>query len=233
MLMGAIAALPAASTAEPIRYSMGVKTWAADWVAVNPNGEFRSYVGGMYGPVAIARYRRVFLGATYFTGSLFFPFTQVVISGTNVTTTNTTITATRTDLDLTAGYYFMPTFGVIGGYKSVTFDFTIPARPGSGGSATQIEQTSSGPFVGVLGSHALGRTRFALYGNATYSFLQRESGTTSESFGGPAGEIGLAYRFQSWPLTAAQAYKYQRFADSTGNVTDTFQGVIFSVAYSF
>lgn len=228
--------LPATAGAAPIRYSVGVKTWAADWASLNASGEFRSYVGALYGPVAIARYKQMFVGATFFTGQLDFPFTQTVVNPPNITTTNTTITAQRTDLDLTAGYYLLPTFGVIGGFKSVTFEFTIPPQPGSGQNSTRVEQTSSGPFVGLLGSYALGRTRFALYGNATYSFLQRElagSGSGTSSFGGPSGEIGLAYRFPSWPVTIAEAYKFQRFASEDGDSSDTFQGVIFSIAYSF
>lgn len=233
LLTAAIATLPAVSTAEPVRYSVGVKTWAADWGSLNTSGEFRSYVGALYGPVAIARYRQMFVGATFFTGQLNFPFTQTVVNPPNITTTNTTIAAQRTDLDLTAGFYFLPTFGVIGGYKSVTFDFTIPPQPGSGQNSTRVEQSSSGPFAGLLGSYALGRTRFALYGNVTYSLLQRDSGTVSSSFGGPSGEVGLAYRFPSRPVTIAEAYKFQRFTDGSGDSSDTFQGVIFSIAYSF
>lgn len=236
LLFAVIAVLPSTAVAEPVRYSVGVKTWAADWGALNTNGEFRSYVGALFGPVAIARYRQVFVGATFFTGQLDFPFTQTVVNPPNITTTNTTIVAQRTDLDLTAGYYFLPTFGVIGGFKSVTFEFTIPPQPGSGQNFTRVEQTSSGPFVGLLGSYALGRTRFALYGNATYSFLQRElggSGSGTSSFGGPSGEIGLAYRFPSKPVTLAEAYKFQRFESETGDSSDTFQGVIFSIAYTF
>lgn len=236
LLSAVVAMLPATAGAAPIRYSVGVKTWAADWASLNASGEFRSYVGALYGPVAIARYKQMFVGATFFTGQLDFPFTQTVVNPPNITTTNTTITAQRTDLDLTAGYYLLPTFGVIGGFKSVTFEFTIPPQPGSGQNSTRVEQTSSGPFVGLLGSYALGRTRFALYGNATYSFLQRElagSGSGTSSFGGPSGEIGLAYRFPSWPVTIAEAYKFQRFASEDGDSSDTFQGVIFSIAYSF
>lgn len=129
LLFAVIAVLPSTAVAEPIRYSVGVKTWAADWGALNTNGEFRSYVGALFGPVAIARYRQVFVGATFFTGQLDFPFTQTVVNPPNITTTNTTIVAQRTDLDLTAGYYFLPTFGVIGGFKSVTFEFTFPPSP--------------------------------------------------------------------------------------------------------
>ncbi len=234
-LAAAIGAVPA-SAADSIRYSVGVKTWAADWGSLNPTGEFRSYVGAMYGPVAIARYRGLFAGATYFTGQLQFPFTQTVVDPPNITTTNTTISAQRTDQDFTVGYYFLPTFGVIGGYKRVTFEFTIPPQPGSGQTSTRVEQNSSGPFAGLLASYSLGRTRFALYGNVTYSFLQREvggSGSGSSSFGGPSGEVGLAYRFPSSPVTMAQAYKFQRFTDESGDSSDSFQGVIFSLAYSF
>lgn len=226
-------AAPSLCRAEPIRYSVGVKAWAADWLTVNTQGEFRSYLGMMYGPVAIARYKKAFLGATYFTGTLSFPYTQVFISLPTVTVDNTPISATRTDLDLTAGYYLAPTFGIITGYKQVTYDYLIPAQTNTGGSATRVEQTSTGPFLGALGSYALGRTRFALYGNITYSFLQRDSGSTTSSFGGPSGEVGVAYRLPTRPITIAEAYKYQRFSDSTGNNSDTFQGVIFSVTYSF
>jgi hypothetical protein len=226
-------AAPSLCRAEPIRYSVGVKSWVADWLTVNTQGEFRSYLGMMYGPVAIARYKKAFLGATYFTGTLSFPYTQVFISLPTVTVDNTPISATRTDLDLTTGYYLAPTFGLIAGYKSVTYDFLIPAQTNTGGAATRMQQTSSGPFVGALGSYALGRTRFALYGNVTYSFLQRDAGSATSSFGGPAGEIGLAYRLPAWPITFAEAYKYQRFADSSGNNSDTFQGVIFSATYTF
>ncbi|MFZ5876764.1 MAG: hypothetical protein ACOYXU_10175 [Nitrospirota bacterium] len=226
-------AAPSLGRAEPIRYSVGVKAWASDWVAVNPQGEFRSYLGMMYGPVAIARYKRAFVGATYFTGTLSFPYTQVFISLPTVTVDNTPISATRTDLDLTAGYYLTPTFGLVAGYKQVTYDYLIPAPTNTGGSATRIEHTSSGPFLGALGSYALGRTRFALYGNVTYSFLQRDTGTATSSFGGPSGEVGVAYRFPTRPIMITEAYKYQRFTDSAGDNSDTFQGVIFSVTYSF
>lgn len=232
VLAALFVAVPALCRAEPIRYSVGVKSWVADWVTVTNGGEFRSFLGAMYGPVAIARYKKVFVGATYFTGTLLLPYIRVDIS-TPPTSDDTPITATRTDFDLTAGYYLAPTFGVIAGYKQITYEYLKPAITTTSGSATRIEQTASGPFFGALGSYALGRTRFALYGNVTYSFLERDFGSTTSSFGGPSGEIGLAYRLPTWPVTIAEAYKYQRFADSTGDNSDTFVGMIFSVTYSF
>ncbi|MFZ5863478.1 MAG: hypothetical protein ACOYXR_11640 [Nitrospirota bacterium] len=221
------------SRAEPIRYSVGVKAWAADWVAVNSSGELRSFLGVMYGPVAIARYKKAFVGATYFTGEMLFPYTQIDLTTSPVGVNDAPIVATRTDLDLTTGYYLTPNFGAIAGYKQVTYDYFTPPQTSASGSGTRSNVTSSGPFIGALGSYALGRTRFALYGNATYVFLQRNTGSATSSFGGPSGEIGVAYRLQTWPVTIAEAYKYQRFADSSSDDSDTFIGMIFSVTYSF
>lgn len=232
LLIGMIGILTGTAQAESLRYSVGVKTWLADWVAVNPTGNFRSYIGAMYGPVAIIRYQKFFVGATYLTGNLYFPSTQTDVSG--LTRTNDTITAQRTDTDLTAGYYFTPNFGVVGGYKDVDFTFTVPSQPGSGFPPIEIDQTSRGPFAGLLASYALGKSRFVSYGNLTYTWLKRREGSVDlGTFGGLSGEAGLAYRMPRWPVTFAQGYKYQRFADANGTSSDTFQGLVFSAAYSF
>jgi hypothetical protein len=215
--------------AESLKFSLGVKSWLAEWETIDQGTAFRSRVGAMYGPVAIVRYQSFFLGATYLMGTFKFPASSV---------TNTD--ADRIDTDFTAGYYFNPYFGVTGGYKYIDFTFKFPlveTSPGVFVSTPDLKADAQGPFAGFLGSYPLGRSGFLFYGNATYSWLSRtfkQSGLESTGdFEGISGELGLAYRMPTAPITFTQGFKYQKFEDQAADSSDTFSGIIFSAAYSF
>ena len=209
--------------AEPVRLSLGVKSWLAEWETTDGGSTFRSRVGAMYGPVAILRYQNFFLGATYLTGNFRFPVDSVTDTQTD-----------RTDTDLTAGYYFNPYFGITGGYKFIDFTFKFPAALG----VSDLKAKASGPFAGFLGAYPLGRSGFLVYGNATYSWLSRTFtqagvGEATGNFDGLSGELGLAYRMPTAPVTFTEGYKYQKFEDRSAHSSDTFSGIIFSAAYTF
>ena len=87
--------LTGTAQAESLKFSLGVKSWLAEWETIDKGETFRSRVGAMYGPVAILRYQNFFLGATYLMGTFKFPDTPASNSE-----------AHRIDTDLTAGYYF-------------------------------------------------------------------------------------------------------------------------------
>lgn len=205
--------------AESLKLSLGVKSWLAEWETTT-SADVRSRLGAMYGPVAILRYQNFFLGATYLMGTFQFPVDPV-----------TDVDADRVDTDFTAGYYFNPYFGVTGGYKIINFKFKFPA-------AADLEADAHGPFAGILGSYPLGRSGFLFYGNLTYSWLSRTFkevgvGESTGDFTGPSGELGIAYRMPTPPITFTEGFKYQKFNDRASHSSDIFTGLIFSAAYSF
>ncbi len=224
--------------AEPLRLSVSVKPWLAEWKTSSSDGTFQSRLGAMVGPAGILRYGRFFAGATYLRGSFPVPLS----SATNASSVDAD--TTRIDTDFTAGYYLTPYLGLIGGYKYVDFTLTVPTRPGLSGavySGSVYHMRITGPFGGVLGSYPLGRTGFALYGTFTYSVLTRTSrfqqgATTVEGTApsrGPSAEIGLAYRVPRKPITFTEGYKFQRFEDTNAQASDTFQGLLLSATYTF
>lgn len=215
--------LTGTARAESVKVSLGAKSWLATWETTDRGSSFRSRVGAMYGPVAILRYQNFFLGATYLTGNFQFPVDPVTDTQTD-----------RTDTDLTAGYYFNPYFGITGGYKFIDFTFKFPAAQG----VADLKANAQGPFAGFLGAYPLGRSGFLLYGNATYAWLSRTFkqagvGESTGDFEGFSGELGLAYRMPTLPVTFTEGFKYQKFDDRAADSSDTFMGLIFSAAYSF
>ena len=222
-----IALVGATVQAEPLKLSVGVKPWLAEWRTSSPDGTFRSRVGAIYGPVVILRYGGFFAGATYLRGTFLVPLSSLTVGSTQDADT------TRIDTDLTAGYYFNRYFGLIGGYKYIDFTISFPA----GSPAQDQTQKMEGPFGGILTSYPLGRSGFAAYGTFTYSALTRRSrvGTIESQgdFQGPSVEVGLAYRVPKSALTFAEGYKFQRFVDRTAQTSDTFQGLLFNMAYTF
>ena len=146
--------LTGTARAESVKFSLGVKSWLAEWETTDRGSSFRSRVGAMYGPVAILRYQNFFVGATYLTGTFQFPVDAVTDTETD-----------RTDTDVITGYYFNPYFGITGGYKFIDFTFKFPTSQG----VADLNAEARGPFAGVLGSYPLGRSAFLFYGNATYA----------------------------------------------------------------
>jgi hypothetical protein len=213
--------------AAPLKLSVGVKPWLAEWKTSSSSGSFQSRLGAMYGPALILRYGSFFAGATYLRGAFPVPLSSSTVGSTQDADTM------RIDTDLTVGYYLNPYFGLVGGYKYI--DFTISFPPGS--PAQEQTQRMEGPFGGILASYPLGRTGFATYGAFTYSGLTRRSkvGTIESQgdFQGPSVEVGLAYRVPKSALTFAEGYKFQRFVDRAAQTSDTFQGLLFNMAYTF
>jgi len=227
LITAGILLVSATAYAEPLRISVGVKPWLAEWKTSSPDGTFRSRVGALYGPVVILRYGGFFAGATYLRGAFPVPLSSATVGSTQDADT------TRIDTDFTAGYYLSPYFGLIGGYKYI--DFTISFPPGS--PALDQTQKIEGPFGGILTSYPLRRSGFAAYGTFTYSALTRRSkvGTIQGEgeFQGPSAEVGLAYRAPKSALTFAEGYKFQRFNDRAAKTSDTFHGLLINMAYSF
>lgn len=210
LLAALVIALNGTAQAESVKFSLGAKTWLAEWETRTAEGDFRSRAGGMYGPVAILRYRSFFVGATYLTGGFKFPVDS-----------NNNTDANRVDIDLTTGYYFNPYFGVTGGYKYIDFTFKFPSQF----NLPDLKVDAEGPFAGVLGSYPLGRSGFLIYGNVTYAWL--------DAFDGPSGELGIAYRMPTIPVTFTEGFKYQKFKDRATGQSDIFSAIVFGVAYSF
>lgn len=221
--------------AKPLRLSLGVKTWFADWLRTTSGNRNLSYAGAVYGPVAHVSYNRMFVGATYLLGFFKNPLVQRDdVSNQAVLDEVDTI---RTDVEFTAGYYVTRYLGLLGGYKYLDYTATLPPGRGTDTSTPpKVKSEAKGPFVGFLGSYPLGKSRFALFGTFTYAWLARDftqDRTVSGNFNGPSVELGLAYRMPKYPVNFTGGYKYQRYEDTDLNTSDTFQGLNFSGTYTF
>lgn len=221
--------------AEGPQVTVGLKTWLATWDTKldtgSGNKDFSSDYGLMLGPSLNVRYDKFFAGASYLFGTFSFPAVSVL--GTDIN-----MDADRTDLDLSAGYYFHPNVAAFLGYKIMDFDYTMDFTPCVAGVCDDsFSETRNGPVLGVTGHYSINGTRWVLFGNLSYVFLNSEAkfsdGTKeTDDVTGPAIEFGGAYAAELIPLSVSIGYKYQDYEFDKSGVPDTFSGLTFGVNYT-
>lgn len=212
--------------AEGPQVTVGLKTWLATWEVDFGGDPMESDYGAMLGPSVNVRYDRFFVGASYFLGTFSFPTATGILVDTD-------LDADRTDLDISAGYYFHPNIAAFLGYKVSDFDYKFVY---SDGTSLKTTEERSGPVIGVTGHYLINGTRWALFGNLSYVSLDDnyKSGgvTTNYAVTGPAIEFGGAYSMEQIPLSVSVGLKYQDYKYDKDNLEDIFSGLTFGVNYT-
>ncbi|MBI5193963.1 MAG: hypothetical protein HZA08_11050 [Nitrospirae bacterium] len=221
--------------AEQPHVSVGLKTWAATWDTKldtgSGNKDFSSDYGLMLGPSVNVQYDKYFAGASYLFGTFSFPAVSVAATDIN-------LDADRTDMDISAGYYFHPNVAAFLGYKLMDLKYKMKLDPCVlGVCGDTSKETRNGPVLGVTGHYPIEGSRWVLFGNLSYVFLNSEfkdsSGNKDTSkVTGPAVEFGGAYTLENMPLSLLVGLKYQNYEyDTAGAANDTFSGLTFGVNY--
>jgi opacity protein-like surface antigen len=186
----------------------------------------------MLGPTAKLSYKQLIMGATYL---------ATVSDYENKDATGiVSDKMSRNDIDIIAGYMFIPQFGVVGGYKAITMekkfeDGVTPDRKYSlDGWALGLTSSVPLPFEAV---------RMAIYGNAAYLLMKQtidfgdNTPDRKDDFTGYSAELGLACNIVAG-LSAQVGYKWQQLEskkndDYSNKITENFKGVSFGADYRF
>ena len=230
IMLAIVFAFSGKAMAEQPQITVGLKTWFATWETKLGSDKFESDYGVMYGPSVNVRYDKIFAGASYTLGSFSFPTVTTSVADVN-------LDADRSDLDLSAGYYFHPNVAGFIGYKVSDFDYNMTLDTIFGSSEATASETRNGPVLGVNGHYPIDGTRWVLFGNMSYVMLDAEykdsTGKTTGDVTGPAIEFGGAYAAEMMPLSVSVGFKYQNYEyDNSGGATDTFSGLTFGVNYT-
>ena len=228
LLLGIITGYSSIVFAEDVNVTVGFKTWIATWESKFTEGSIESDYGLMFGPNINVRSGNFFGGLSYLLGSFSFPTETFYDS--SVGYYDVEYEADRTDMDLSAGYYFHPNVAVFLGYKVVNMDFTFTSADLDVTVDDSLEL--SGPAFGVSGYYPIGQSRWALFGSLSYLVLDGEwDDGTSEEGTGPSIEFGGAYTVEDKPLSVSVGFKSQSFESDDGE--DIFSGLTVGVNYSF
>ncbi len=201
---------------QDITYSVGLKAWVNSWdiELKNYNIQDTSDPMIMIGPIVSIKKGKLFGGLSYLVS-----INDYEWGGDE--------SSDRTDLDLIAGYMFIPRLGVFIGYKQLASDWS------SYGTYRLV-----GPGFGVTGNYPVpNRKNIVLYGSLSYMFLDFEwndnpliGGSFSSDADGASIELGAAYIISA-NLNASIGFKYQSF-DIAGD-QHTFSGLTFGANYRF
>ncbi len=213
--------LPTQVFAQGSSIVFGLKTWVASSTLDAKNKttgvtlEEESEYTALVGPSLNVRYGSWFGGANYLAGE--FTFKNFIGSGVDVG-------LKRNELDVFAGYYFLPKLAVLLGYKQLEADF-YNANTGQKAETSK----SSGLVLGLTGFYPIGR-QSALYG--TYTFAALEDDENIESTGN-ALEFGFASNLLNTALSYSIGLKIQvyLFDETDYEATDTFGGLAFGINY--
>ncbi len=194
--------------------SVGMKFWFNDWSQSAPGTSITSDATMLLGPAIEVNFPNyVFLEASYLVSASDYSFSD----GTRIG---------RQDFDLAVGYWIIPEFGVLAGYKESKFD-------GQDQFGNNFTQTLYGPIIG-MNLRAPVDEYLSFYGKLDYLFTTFKDDTSGfqEDSPGWIFEFGVKYAFTR-QFTGSLGYKYETNEGNTSNVQDTFSGLTFGGMISF
>lgn len=203
----------------PFRFSLGLNHWFSQWETDHFDGSGL----GAYGPKLSVGYKNFGLGLVYLTGNFDLDITGVKNAE-----------ADRSDLDIVFQYNFNAYFGASLGFKYFSYDLSS--------TSIKVTETLTGVGLGVGGYYPLAESGFYLYGTTSYLpalSIDYENKIDDESDSGDGWasntELGFGYAFAQLPLSIDLGYRYQKISkEGLGrNTSDTFQGPVIDVSYSF
>ncbi len=203
-------------------FSVGVKAWVNSWeMEIGTLFNETTDPALMIGPSVSINYDRFFGGATL----LFTPGEYEWDFGGGEYER-----AKRTDLDLIAGYMFIPRLGVFVGYKHLSADMEYEEL---GIKYDDGTITLSGPGFGLTGNYPVSNN-IVLYGSLSFMALEFEWYSETTDASGASVEFGAAYIISpNW--NASVGFKHQAFVgDLLGqDLTNSFTGLTFGANYRF
>ncbi len=242
----------AAPAARNFHFTIGYKLWSANWTtwdADNNGNQFSLTDGSLANvPNVSMRWHNWLASGSYVsTGSYNFSrFTDVFCLSGRCYTETRDYHAKRTEWDANVGY-FLPTsegtaLALTAGYKNVSQKFSVDYVYPSGFPYYNFNSSFNfdvaGPTLGVLGSASVGHG-FSIYGNGVGGWMQVKHDPFNNFKRGlyEAGELGLAWRPQTVPLSITFGYKYQvletSFSRSRNKGEDITRGYILGINYTF
>jgi hypothetical protein len=223
--------------ADDTKVTVGVKAWQNKWEEkYESGGNSTTYDFGsslMVGPTLNVRFsNNWFVGASYLVTTKDYETNNFAFDGDK-------LTVSRKDLDLFAGYMFIPQFGMFFGYKSISNDAKYTYTPAGLNNTNLGDWDLTGPGIGILGNIPLNDT-IALYGNLAFMFMKSkftypDGSSDKTDLTGASLEAGVAFAFGE-SFSANVGYKAQSFSgddDYGGTSTDTYSGLTFALNYRF
>jgi hypothetical protein len=195
----------------------GIKMWLNDWSQTAPGaGTNTSDSVMLLGPAIALKFRnRVFADASYLFSTSDYAFGNPAVVGKSG----------RQDADFAIGFTVIPEFGVLTGYKHVSFK----------NRDTGSSSTVSGPLLGVR-VNAPADEVFSFYGGLNYLFTRFKGndqlGGFREDSPGWAFEFGFKFAFTR-EFSGLFGYKYETNTGKDSRVEDTFTGLTFGAMVSF
>lgn len=202
----------AASAAESVEVSAGIKAWMNKWKRDFPDKDsIKSKDSYLVGAFIEGVEDNVFMEAAY---SMSMPDYKFSDTGGDTQ-------INRTDLDLAVGYLFSSGMGLFAGYRSSEFKE----------DETGVKETSSGPLIGIRLTLPVSGA-LSLAGQATYLYTRLKTDAGTESAPGWTWGLGLKYDF-SKQLSANIGYQYETTKGKNTGIRDTFSGYTAGVTYIF
>ncbi len=224
---------------------IGLRLWRNEWTFPGLAGNGRQFplyhsadAELTFIPVLSARYKNFFVSGSYF------PKTNYSFNGQEVfylkegkyTPSINAVEGERTEWDINAGYYVLPSLTVTLGYKYIERDFTI-IRDGERFENIATQNTS-GPILGMSAGTPLSG-KFGVYGSFAFGRLMTDWENRLEyDTNYYLGELGLSYfsKLNSIPMFdlayAHIGYRFQALIenytalDSGTNSADYTQGFV-------
>ncbi len=221
-----------AAFADETKVTLGLKGWLNKFETEidDQTTDFGSSL--MLGPSLNLRSDNWFIGASYLVTTKDYE-NKDPLSGDE-------LSISRSDLDVVAGYMFIPEFGAFVAYKSIKADTSYTNEAAGINDADLLTSELKGPGIGLLGKIPLSDV-IALYGNLAFFWMESTvtftdgSPSQSEDFTGGSAELGVAFSFNE-NVSANIGYKSQLFLsedDQGVETTHSFSGLTFGAYYTF
>jgi len=214
LLVGASAA---GQAQESSGVQVGIDMWLNQWTQDRPG--FASTTSDfvmLLGPtIEVTLPSQVFVKGSYLVSTSDYTFSDVVPP----------FNVERQDVNAALGYWIVPGFGILAGYRDTTLNDT----------SSGVKDTLYGPLIGIVGD-AYVDDQLSFYGRLDYLFTKFEEkdalGTFSENSPGWMVAFGVKYAFTR-SFTGSFGYRYETNQGDISGINDSFSGVTFSGLFTF